>query len=58
LGVRQRYIGNQYIILAIDYTTKWVEVKALCDNTTKNIIKFIYEQIIICFGCPTHLVND
>jgi hypothetical protein len=24
----------------------------------KSIVKFIYEQIITCFGCSTHLVND
>jgi hypothetical protein len=33
-------------------------VKALCDNTIRNTAKFIYEQIITCFGCPTHLVSD
>ncbi len=53
-----RYTRNQYIIVIIDNTTKWVEAKALHDNTTKNIVKFIYEQIIIHFGCSTHLVND
>jgi len=53
-----RYTRNQYIIVTIDYTTKWVKAKALCDNTTKSTAKFIYEQIIICFGCPTHLVSD
>jgi hypothetical protein len=53
-----RYTKNQYIIVIIDYTTKWVEAKTLHDNTTKNIVKFIYEKFIICFGCLTHLVND
>jgi len=46
------------MIVATDYTTKWVEAKALHGNTVKNTIKFIYEQINICFGYPTHLVND
>jgi hypothetical protein len=53
-----RYIGNQYIMLIINYTIKWVEAKALHDNTTKRTTKFIYEQIITRFSCPTHLVSD
>ncbi len=38
-----KYIENQYIIIAIDYITKWVEAKAFCDNMAKSIAKFIYE---------------
>jgi hypothetical protein len=53
-----RYIRNQHIITTIDYTTKWVEAKTLHDNTAKSIIKFIYEQIIIHFSYPTHLISD
>jgi hypothetical protein len=33
--------NNQYTIVAIDYTTK-----------------FIYENIITKFGCPTHFISD
>jgi hypothetical protein len=35
-----------------------VEAKTLRDKIAQSIVKFIYENIIICFGCPTHLVND
>ncbi len=35
-----------------------MEAKAFKDNIAKNIVKFIYENIITRFGCPTHFIND
>jgi transposase InsO family protein len=35
-----------------------MEARALRDYTTKNTIKFIYENIITRFGCPTHFISD
>jgi len=52
------YIGNQYIIVTINYTTKWVETKAFRDNMAKNTTKFIYDPIITRFGYLIHLVSD
>jgi hypothetical protein len=52
------YTRNQHIIIAIDYITKWVDMKALRDNIIRSIVKFFYENIITRFNCLTHLVSD
>ncbi|MCO5593694.1 hypothetical protein L7F22_047711 [Adiantum nelumboides] len=49
---------NKYIIMATCYTSKWVEAKALPNNTAKSIAKFLYEHIICRYGCPIELVSD
>jgi hypothetical protein len=54
----EKSIGNQSILVATDYTTRWVKAKALINNTTQSTVKFIHENIITRFGCPIHLVND
>ncbi len=47
-----------YTLVPTDYATKWVEVKALKTNTIVITIKFIYEYIVIKFGCPLTFMND
>jgi len=58
--------GNRYILVATDYATKWVEAWTLRTNTTIITAKFLYEHILMKFGCSltimtdqgTHFIND
>jgi hypothetical protein len=53
-----RYTRNKYIFVAIDSITKWVEAKALKTNIVVIITKFLYECILIRFGCPLTIVTN
>ncbi len=52
-----RYIGNKHILVLIDYTTKWVEIRTLRINTTTVTTKFLYECILTRFGCPLTIIT-
>lgn len=48
---RCRYVATEYL-------TKWVEARALPDNSAISTAKFIYEQIIMRYGIPLQLTSD
>ncbi|XP_035838063.1 uncharacterized protein LOC110926798 [Helianthus annuus] len=48
----------KFIIVAVDYFTKWVEAKALASTTAMMVRKFIWEHIICRFGLPLKIVTD
>ena len=50
--------GNKYIIVAIDYLTKWPEAKPVPAATAEQVAKFLYEDIIGRHGCPTKILSD
>ena len=49
---------NQYIIIAVEYLTKWAKTKAIKAADAKQTAIFVYENIISRFGCPQILVSD
>src|SRR6266540_1051612 len=47
--------GNQYIIIAVEYLSKWQEAKAVTEANALSIANFLYQNIICRFRCFTHL---
>ncbi|GKC52840.1 reverse transcriptase domain-containing protein [Tanacetum coccineum] len=50
--------GAKFVIVAIDYFTKWIEAKPLVKITGKGVIRFVMENIICRFGLPQIIVTD
>ncbi|GJS70200.1 reverse transcriptase domain-containing protein [Tanacetum coccineum] len=49
--------GNKYILVAVDYITKWVEAQALPTNDARIVIKFL-RRLFARFRVPKALIND
>ena len=50
--------GNQYIVVATEYLTKWPEARALPDAKAASVVAFFYKDIICRHGCPKELLTD
>ena len=50
--------GYVYIFLAVDYVSKWVEVKATRIDDSKVVTYFIKSNIFSRFGIPRALISD
>ena len=50
--------GLKFVVVVVDYFTKWAEAIPLSIITKKNLTKFTREHIIYRFGIPQSLVSD
>jgi len=50
--------GQQYILVAVDYVSKWVEAVALPSNDAKVVLKFVKKNIFNRFGTPRAIISD
>ncbi|GJT84885.1 reverse transcriptase domain-containing protein [Tanacetum coccineum] len=49
--------GNKYILVAVDYLSKWVEAKALPTNDARVVVKFL-KSLFSRFGAPRAIISD
>nr|GFA38492.1 reverse transcriptase domain-containing protein [Tanacetum cinerariifolium] len=49
--------GNKYILVAVDYLSKWVEAKALPTNDARVVVKFL-KSLFSRFDTPKAIISD
>nr|GFB83870.1 hypothetical protein [Tanacetum cinerariifolium] len=49
--------GNKYILVAVNYLSKWVEAKALPTNDARVVVKFL-KSLFSRFGTPKAIISD
>ena len=52
------FSGHEYILVAIDYFTKWVKATSYAGLTAARVSKFIRSHIIYRYGVPHELISD
>ena len=50
--------GHAYIIVSMDYFTKWAEAMPTLAVDGKTATQFIFNHVITCFGVPQAIVTD
>ena len=50
--------GNMYILLAVDYVSKWVKAIACPINDAIIVVRFIQINILSRFGVPKTIISD
>jgi hypothetical protein len=50
--------GHRFILVAIDYFTKWVEAASYANVTKQVVVRFIKNNIICRYGIPSKIITD
>ncbi|KAL0400248.1 UNVERIFIED_CONTAM: Transposon Ty3-I Gag-Pol polyprotein [Sesamum radiatum] len=49
---------RKFLLVVIDYFTKWVEAEPLARITEGEVMKFIWKNIVCHFGIPREIISD
>ena len=55
---RKAESGNRYVIVASDYLTRYVEIKAVTNGSAEETADFVVNNLIANFGCPSKILTD
>ncbi|GKV13738.1 hypothetical protein SLEP1_g24722 [Rubroshorea leprosula] len=50
--------GKAYILVVVDYVSKWVEAVACLTNDARVVVKFLKSNIFTRFGTPRAVISD
>ncbi|KZS13083.1 Uncharacterized protein APZ42_021817 [Daphnia magna] len=50
--------SNKIIIVAVDYLTKWVELKSMPAGKAEDVTEFFVNQIFLRHGAPEQIITD
>ncbi|KZS07756.1 Uncharacterized protein APZ42_028454 [Daphnia magna] len=51
-------LKNKYVIIAIDYLTKWVIAQPVRSAKTKDVVDFFVRHVVLQHGAPSILISD
>ncbi|XP_075492485.1 uncharacterized protein LOC142530536 [Primulina tabacum] len=49
---------KKFLLVAVDYFSKWVEAEPLAKITEQEVLKFMWKNIVCWFGVPRRLISD
>ena len=49
---------RRFVLVAVDYFTKWTEAEALANIRNVDVEKFVWKNIVIRFGVLDSLISD
>jgi len=58
MGPLPSSLSNEYILVAVEYVSRWVEAIPTQKADSKTIIKFVKKNIFCRFGTPRVLISD
>ena len=58
MGPFPSYERKEYILVAVDYVSKWVEAIPTKTNDHREVLRFITRCIFARYGCPRAIISD